>query len=181
MPFIPAIGTKGNHIPPRYHPNSRGKKFFPCALFDPVTEVKPSAHFLAEAPRRTLRCLPGRLAAGDRPSLLATNAQNFLISAFVSTIYNIPPRKMQEGIFLFAAKNGTFCRNSTRRNGLLYPRRADRAARGPAADGKHHDRSCRSSGTASAQMPSIRCMPVTQRSAQRSGRISGRNRTSISN
>ena len=42
----------------------------------------------------------GRLAAGDRPSLLVTNAQNFLISAFVFTIYNIPPRKMQEGIFL---------------------------------------------------------------------------------
>ena len=179
MPFIPAIGTKGNHIPPRYHPNSRGKKFFPCALFDPVTEVKPSAHFLAEAPRRTLRCLPGRLAAGDRPSLLATNAQNFLISAFVFTIYNIPPRKMQEGIFLFAAKNGTFCRNSTRRNGLLYPHRADRAARGQSPMGNITTARC--AGTASAQMPSIRCMPFTQRSAQRSGRISGRNRTSISN
>ena len=130
MPFIPAIGTKGNHIPPRYHPNSQGKQFFPCALFDPVTEVNPSAHFLAEAPRRTLRCLPGRLAAGDRPSLLAADAQNFLISAFVFTIYNIPPRKMQEGIFLFAAKNGIFCRNSTRRNGPFCPRGADRAARG---------------------------------------------------
>ena len=65
-----------------------------------------------------------------QPDDIFTNEQNYLISDFVSTIYNIPPRKMQEGIFLFAAKNGTFCRNSTRRNGLLYPRRADRAARG---------------------------------------------------
>ena len=130
MPFIPAIGTKGNLIPPRYHPNSRGKQFFPCALLGPVTEANPSAHFLAEAHRRTLRCLPGRLAAGDRPSLLAADAQNFLISAFVITIYNIPSRKMQEGIFLFAAENGIFCKNSTRRNRLCCPRRADSAARG---------------------------------------------------
>ena len=180
MPFIPAIGTKGKHIPPRYHPNSRGKKFFPCALFDPVTEVKPSAHFLAEAPRRTLRCLPGRLAAGDRPSLLATNAQNFLISAFVFTIYNIPPRKMQEGIFLFAAKKWDFLQKFHPAERTALSAQGGQSGPRTAADGKHHDRSCRSSGTASAQMPSIRCMPFTQRSAQRSGRISGRNRTSIS-
>ena len=55
------------------------------ALVFPLTEVDPSAHFLAAAPERTPHHSTGRLSAGDRPSLGAVfPLWNFSLIAFTS-------------------------------------------------------------------------------------------------
>ena len=55
------------------------------ALVFPLTEVDPSAHFLAAAPERTPHHGTGRLSAGDRPSLGAVfPLWNLSLMAFIS-------------------------------------------------------------------------------------------------
>ena len=79
-PHPSQTGTKGKTsvVPPSFADTAR-------ALVFPLTEDDPSAHFLAAAPERTPHHDPGRLSAGDRPSLGAVfPLWNFSLMAFIS-------------------------------------------------------------------------------------------------